>query len=105
MWRVKIRDQTAQSVQSNPDLHCPQKLLVSSSVRTELALSQTSPVFTSLLFKSFENTVGKGEIAHHGQFHLLPVIFTLLENFQSFSPYLTHSHTMTPFDAPGKQVF
>ena len=105
MWRVKIRDQTAQSVQSDPNLHCPQKLPVSSSVRTELALSQTSPVFTSLLFKSFENTVGKGEIAHHGQFHLLPVIFTLLENFQSFSPYLTLSQTSPGFYVSTVQVF
>ena len=33
MWTVQIRDQTAHSVQSDLDLHCPQKLLVSSSVR------------------------------------------------------------------------
>ena len=36
MWTVWIRDQTARSVQSDLDLHCPQKLLVSSSVRKEL---------------------------------------------------------------------
>ena len=35
MWTVKIRDETAYSVQSDLDLHCPQKL-VSSSVRIEL---------------------------------------------------------------------
>ena len=35
-----MRDQTAQSVQSDLDLHCPQKLLVSSPVRKEL--NQTS---------------------------------------------------------------
>ena len=26
-------------------------------------------------------------------------------NFQSSTVSLTHSHTMTPFDAPGKQAF
>ena len=36
MWIVLIRDQSARSVQSDLDLHCPQKLLVSSSVRKEL---------------------------------------------------------------------
>ena len=30
---------------------------------TKLTLSQTSPGFKCLLYKSFENTVGKGEIA------------------------------------------
>ena len=45
MWTVQIRDQTARSVQSDLDLHCPQKLLVSSTVRKELTLSQTSPGF------------------------------------------------------------
>ena len=33
MWTVQIKDQTARSVQSDLDLHCPRKLLVSSSVR------------------------------------------------------------------------
>ena len=36
MWTVKIRDQTAHSVQSDLDLHYPQKLLVLSLVREEL---------------------------------------------------------------------
>ena len=36
MWTAQIRDQTAHSVQSDLDLYCPQKLLVSSSVRKEL---------------------------------------------------------------------
>ena len=53
MWTVYITDQSTQSEQCDLDLHCPQKLLVLSSVRKEL----------------------------------------------------THSHTMTPFDAPGKQAF
>ena len=41
MWTVLIRDQTASSVQSDLDLHCPQKLLVLSLVRKEL--TQTVP--------------------------------------------------------------
>ena len=32
-------------------------------------------VFTSLPYKSFENTVGKGEIAHNEQFLLYPSVF------------------------------
>ena len=36
MWEVYIRDQTARSVQSDLDLHSPQKLLGSSTVRKEL---------------------------------------------------------------------
>ena len=28
-----------------------------------------------------------------------------LEQFSVFDSHLTHSHTMTPFDAPGKQAF
>ena len=31
MWTVWMKDQTARSVQSDLDLHCPQKILVSSS--------------------------------------------------------------------------
>ena len=38
MWVVYIRAQTAHSVQSDLDVLCPQKLLVSSSVRKELML-------------------------------------------------------------------
>ena len=38
-------------------------------------LSQTSPGFTCLPYKSFENTVGKGEIARHKQFLLFPQCF------------------------------
>ena len=36
MWTVKVRDQTARSVQSDRELHCPQKLLVSSKVGKDL---------------------------------------------------------------------
>ena len=35
--------------------------------------------------KSFENTVGKGEIARNEQFLLFPVFSTCLENFLPFS--------------------
>ena len=43
-----------------------------------LTLSQTSPsfyVFALQIFKSFENTVGKGEITHNEQFLLFPQCF------------------------------
>ena len=36
MWAVWIRDQTAHFVKSDLDLHCSQKLLVSSTLRNEL---------------------------------------------------------------------
>ena len=38
MWTVQIRDQTSFSVQFNLDLNCPQKLLVSSSVRKGISV-------------------------------------------------------------------
>ena len=42
MWTVWIKDQTAHSVQSDLDLHCPQKLLVSSlSVRKDLTICKS----------------------------------------------------------------
>ena len=40
-----------------------------------LTLPQTIPVFKFLLHKSFENTVGKGEIARNEQFLLSPQRF------------------------------
>ena len=44
---------------------------------------------TCLLYKSFENTVGKGEIARNEQFLLSPQCFvTILENFMPFSSNL-----------------
>ena len=46
-------------------------------------------------FHRLENILGKGEKAGSQQF---------LQCFQSASLF-THSHTMTPFDAPGKQAF
>ena len=41
----------------------------------ELTLSETSLVFTCSQYKSFENTVGKGEIARNEQFLLFPQCF------------------------------
>ena len=41
-----------------------------------------------LQYKSFENTVGKGEIARNEQFLLFPVFSTHLENFLPFSSNL-----------------
>ena len=40
-----------------------------------LTLSQTNQVYMCLQYKSFENTVGKGEIAHIEQFLLFPQCF------------------------------
>ena len=54
-----------------------------------LTLSQTSLVFTCLQYKSFENTVGKGEIAHNEQFLFFPQCFlSILENFLPLSSHL-----------------
>ena len=50
-----------------------------------LTLSQTSPVFTCLRYKPFENTVGKGEIARNEQFLLFPQCF--LPVWRTFSHF------------------
>ena len=43
------------------------------------------PWFYVLQYKSFENTVGKGEIARDEQFLLFPTMFsTCLQNFMPF---------------------
>ena len=77
----------------------------------------------------FENIVGKEEIARNEQL-LPPQCFLLNQGTDNCTPFvhifdiillfaveleaskigisgkgLTHSHTMTPFDAPGKQAF
>ena len=44
----------------------------------ELILSKQALVFTCLHYKSFENTVGKGEIARNEQFLLFPQFFFYL---------------------------
>ena len=77
---------------------------------------------------AFENIVGKGEIVCQEQFLLFPQcfllkqiivspfvhIFTIVSSFAAeleepkfgiSGKGLTHSHTMTPFDTPGKQAF
>ena len=45
MWTVKIEDQLAQTMQSDLNLHCSQKLCVSSTVRKELTLYHTILTF------------------------------------------------------------
>ena len=45
-------------------------------------------VFTRLLYMSFENTVGKRDIAREEQFLFFPVFSTLLKNFLPFSSNL-----------------
>ena len=57
---------------------------------------------------AFENIVGKKEIARNEQFLLFTQCFLLNQKIvsQISNIYvLIHSHTMTPFDAPGKQAF
>ena len=49
-----------------------------------LTLPKQALVFMCLQNKSFENTVGKGEIARNEQFLLFPVFSTLLENYLPF---------------------
>ena len=47
------------------------------------------PLVTCLQYKTFENTVEKGEIARNGQFLLFPKVFsTFLEDFPAFSSNL-----------------
>ena len=48
-------------------------------------LDQSFENAVSLQYESFENTVGKGEIAHNEQFLPFPTVFsTHLENFKLF---------------------
>ena len=56
--------------------------------KTSLTHSHTMTPFDALGNKPFENTVGKGEIAHNEQFLLYPVFSTRLENFLLFSSNL-----------------
>ena len=50
------------------------------------------------LYNSVENTVGNEENACYQHFLLFP------QHFPKPSS-ITHSHSMTPFDAPGKKAF
>ena len=53
------------------------------------AFPKQAHVFMCLQCTSFENTVGKGEIAHNKQFLLFPQCFLAFwENFQTFSSNL-----------------
>ena len=63
-----------------------------------------NPSFKPSLIKKnpFENIVGKGENAYNQHFFHLPTMFSPL--LRKKLHHLTHSHTMTPFDAPGKQA-
>ena len=62
--------------------------LILSYFGNELTLSPfpNKPVFTYQQYKSFENTVGKGEIARNEQFLLFP------QCFQSFLTIFCHFH-------------
>ena len=88
-----------------------------------LTFNQTVPTLVTLRKKPFENILGKGENADKQHFlfffpqQFLPFpkqisIFQLhllcclnQSEILLFGKDLTHSYTMTPFDAPGKQAF
>ena len=53
MWTVQIRDQTARSVQSDLDLHCPQKLLVLSIVGNELNANEIKKQIIEIMNRKF----------------------------------------------------
>ena len=70
------------------------------------------------VFETVEKIVGKGENAGYQHFLLFPqclqdLFFKVVKSrdcgkgltLSSIYTHLTHSHTMTPFDAPGKQAF
>ena len=52
-------------------------------------------------FDGVESLMGKGEKMQVSSIFLLPTMFSRAVSLRM----LTHSHTMTPFDAPGKQAF
>ena len=58
-------------------------------------------------YDAYENIMGKGEISNLTTLNLSSAnAFTLVwAQILSFGKGLTHSHTMTSFDAPGKQAF
>ena len=53
-------------------LHFSSHLLIICPLVTELSLPKQALVFMCLQYMSFENTVGKGEIACNEQFLLFP---------------------------------
>ena len=83
-----------------------------------LTLSQTSLVFTCPQNKSFENTekllLTSNFSFSHRVFYPFEELSSIFIKFEivvcklfqfSFGKGLTHSHTMTPFDAPEKEAF
>ena len=60
-------------------------------------------VFMCLKYKSFENTVGKGEIARNEQFLLFPQCFYPLGNFPSFPSNLELS-SANSFSLEGSKI-
>ena len=88
-FRIKNKYRLATSVTNNLNLNAVLAFGSHSALSTDLSLfsvndvliqnhltfSQTSPLFTCLQDKSFENTVGKGEIARYEQFLLFPQCF------------------------------
>ena len=60
------------------------------------------------VFDRVKTFVGKGENTGYYHFLLFPQCFLnsfFLGFIKSSNCVLTHSHTMTPFDAPGKQAY
>ena len=54
-----------------------------------------------MTISNFQNRAGKGSIAVAGiHYGIDPRVLLSVSN-----ETLTHSHTMTPFDAPGRQAF
>ena len=91
MWTVSIRDHTARFVQFDLDLHCPQTLPVSSSVRKEITLTvldlckskafadenlNMAPMSEKNVSYTAENIVGKGENGGNQHFLLFPRCFS-----------------------------
>ena len=71
---------------------------------TGLTLSQTSPGFTCLQYKSFENTAGKGEIARNEQFLLFPLCFLpISKNFLPLASHLKLS-SANPLKLEGSKI-
>ena len=76
MWNSVDQDQSAHFVQSDLDLHCPQKLLASSSVRKELTLNHTIPTFNNLGKESFRKHRGKKRKCWLPAFSSFPTMFS-----------------------------
>ena len=66
-----------------------------------LTFSKQTLVLTCLQYKSFENTVGKGEIAHKEQFLLFPLCFLpFWRTFRHFHQ-IQNSRLQTPSKLKG----